>query len=134
MRLNNLRLSDLPQPLRFILTGTLVFCCDWLMFYLLVHLWNSASVSNFASRALAIPISFYLQRKLTFTSAQTQKTPSQLWRFLLLWSLATVSGALILELVRVPFGAQTAVLMKFPLEIVIAFINYFAMKYWVYRA
>ena len=134
MRPTNWKLSAIPQPVRFILTGAFVFCCDWAMFYVLVHLSNNAGVSNFASRALAIPISFYLQRKCTFTGVQTQKTPAQLWRFLLLWALATAAGALILEAIRAPFGANAASLVKIPLEIVIAFINYFAMKHWVYRA
>ena len=133
MRLNSFKLSQIPQPVRYILTGAFVFCCDWAMFYVFVHLSNSASISNFASRALAIPISFYLQRKCTFTGVQAQRTPSQLWRFLLLWGLATASGALILEAVRVPFGANAASLVKFPVEIAIAFINYFTMKHWVYR-
>jgi len=134
MPLSNLKLSLIPQPVRYILTGAFVFCCDWIMFYLLVHLSNSASMSNFASRALAIPISFYLQRKCTFTGAQPQKTPEQLWRFLLLWLLATAAGALILESISKPFGANAASFVKIPLEIAIAFFNYFAMKHWVYRA
>lgn len=134
MRPSNLKLSIVPQPVRYILTGAFVFCCDWAMFYLLVHLSDSASISNFASRALAIPISFYLQRRYTFTATQLQKTPAQFWRFLLLWLLATAIGALILEAIRTPFGANAASLVKIPLEIAIAFINYFAMKHWVYSA
>lgn len=134
LNLSNLKLSLIPQPVRYILTGAFVFCCDWAMFYLLVHISNSASISNFASRALAIPISFYLQRRCTFNTVTTQKTPAQLWRFLLLWTLATTAGALILEAIRAPFGANAASLVKIPLEIAIAFINYFAMKHWVYRA
>jgi putative flippase GtrA len=134
MRPSSLSLSRIPRPLRYILTGAFVFCCDWAMFYFFVHLSESASISNLASRTLAIPISFYLQRLVTFTGAQTQRTPTQLWRFLLLWGLATGVGALILEAVRVPFGANMASLVKFPLEIAIAFINYFIMKHWVYRA
>jgi putative flippase GtrA len=126
-------ISRIPQPVRFMLAGTLVLACDCLMFYLLVHFSQSASVSNFASRTLTIPISFYLQRQLTFTGAQAQRTTTQLWRFLLLWTAATVFGALILEAVRVPFGATMASLAKLPLELVIAFINYFAMKHWVYQ-
>jgi len=134
MRPIDLNLRAIPQPMRYVLTGAFVFCCDWAMFYILVHLSNSASISNFASRALAIPISFYLQRRCTFTGAQTKKTPTQLWRFLLLWALATAAGALILEAIRAPLGANAASLVKIPLEIAIAFINYFAMKHWVYRA
>ena len=104
------------------------------MFYILVHLGDNAGISNFASRAFAIPISFYLQRRCTFTDAQAQKTPAQIWRFLLLWVLATAAGALILEAIRAPLGANAASIVKIPLEIAIAFINYFAMKNWVYRA
>jgi putative flippase GtrA len=129
---SNFNFGRIPQSVRYILIGGIVFCCDWLIFFVLVQFFNSASISNLASRTLAIPISFYLQRRFTFVQAHMQRTTAQLWRFLMLWALATASGALLLETVRVPFGANMAALIKLPLEIVIAFINYFAMKYWVY--
>ena len=121
------------QPIRYILTGLVVFSFDWAVFYLCVHLTENASISNFISRASAIPVSFYLQRRFTFKAYQSKQSAKQWLRFLVLWFVGTALGAVILETVRLHFGNNGAGVAKIPLEGIIAVLNYFTMKIWVYR-
>ena len=99
----------------------------------MLHLTESASVSNFTSRASAIPVSFYLQRRFTFKANKPTQSTQQWLRFLVFWFVGTTFWALILEAIRIQFGASGAGIAKIPLEGFIAIANYFTMKVWVYH-
>lgn len=121
------------QIYRFILTGACVVAFDWLCFHLLVHATQNASISNLISRTLAIPVSFYLQRRFTFR-AHTDGHSNQAWlRFIVLWLGGTSFGAVVLELIRARYGENVASAAKLAVEALVAVVNFIVLKHWVYR-
>ena len=135
---------NLPEPVpepdtlwsqiyRFLLTGACVVAFDWLCFHLLVHATHDASISNLLSRSLAIPVSFYMQRRFTFRAHEAGHSTAAWLRFLVLWCGGTAFGAVVLEFVRARYGENAASAAKLLVEALIAVVNFVVLRHWVYR-
>lgn len=118
---------------RFIVTGACVVAFDWLCFHVLVHATQNASISNLLSRSLAIPVSFYLQRRFTFRAHQHTRSARSWGRFIVLWLGGTCFGAIVLEVIRARYGENVASAAKLMVEALVAVVNFIVLKHWVYR-
>lgn len=122
------------QTLSYILIGGTQFVLDWALFSLLHWLGMPASPANLLGRASAAVVGFYLNGRFTFAESGKQKLGgARFGRFVLAWVLMTVLSTGLVQACVWLWPGPMVYLAKPVIEILLAFLNFFVLKWFVYR-
>ncbi|AVP96881.1 hypothetical protein C7S18_06560 [Ahniella affigens] len=122
------------EVLTYLLIGGTQFVLDWALFSLLHWLGMPASPANLLGRATAALLGFYLNGRFTFAEPGGQKLGgARFGRFVLAWILMTVLSTVLVQAVVWLWPGPMVYLAKPAIEILLAFLNFFVLKWFVYR-
>lgn len=128
------RSSPVRQVLSYLLIGGTQFLLDWAMFSLLHWLGLPASPANLIGRASAAVVGFYLNGRFTFAEQGEGKLGGQRFaRFVFAWILMTALSTILVQACVWLWPGPLVYLAKPAIEILLAFLNFFVLKWFVYR-
>lgn len=125
---------SIRQVLSYVLIGGTQFLVDWAMFSLLHWLGVPASPANLLGRGSAAVLGFYLNGRFTFAGAGGNKLGGvRFARFVLAWVLMTALSTALVQACVWLWPGPMVYLAKPVIEILLAFLNFFVLKWFVYR-
>lgn len=129
-----LRALGRQRPLRFIAVGLFLLGVDTGVFILLHAVGAPAAPANLAARFVATVLGFWLHARITFGFAPEHRLGGRLLvRYLLVWAVMTTLSTLAVDGWERLVGPAWLYLVKPAVEVVIAVLNYFALRHVVYR-
>jgi putative flippase GtrA len=129
-----LRALGRQRPLRFIAVGLFLLGVDTGVFVLLHALGAPAAPANLAARLVATVLGFWLHARITFGFAPEHRLGGRLLvRYLLVWTFMTTLSTFVVAGWERLVGPAWLYLVKPTVEVVIAVLNYFALRHVVYR-
>jgi putative flippase GtrA len=124
----------LRQGLSFGLVGGLQLLLDWAVFVLTSWVGLPVQAANLVGRIAGASLGFRLNGVLTFRGeGGSTATPSALNRFVVSWTLLTAVSTLAISVIEHQSSLAIAWLAKPAVESVLAGINFFISRHWVYR-
>ncbi|MBK8285504.1 MAG: GtrA family protein [Ahniella sp.] len=122
------------QFLSYLLIGGTQFLLDWALFSLLFWLGVPVVAANLGARASAAMVGFVLNGRITFADAEGGKLGGRrLARFIVAWVLMTLVSTLLVQAVEWIWPGPLVYLAKPVVEAMLALVNFFVLKWFVYR-
>lgn len=122
------------QGVRFVIAGLAQLAVDWLLFVALTGLGIPTGVANPVSRCLVVAMGFWLHSVYTFAeSGVTKLNRERALRFFPAWIALTLSGTLVLVVVRHTLGLHATWIAKPVVDACLAVVSFVVLRSWVFR-
>lgn len=122
------------QFLSYLLIGGTQFLLDWAMFSLLFWLGMPATPANLAARASAAIVGFVLNGRITFADGEGGKLGKRRFvRFVSAWLVMTAVSTGLVQAAATFWPGPFVYLAKPAIEAGLAVVNFFVLKWFVYR-
>ena len=122
------------QALPFLLVGGIQLAVDSSVFILLSWLGLAIAGANLSGRIAGATLGFFLNGRFTFADKNGARLGwPRLLRFILVWSILTITSTLLLTQVA-SYQARWLVWLAKPIiELGLAMVSFCLSKFWIYR-